>query len=61
MKKEIEDLAPAERRELMGFMVGLQIREDNEYREMITNRIDDKTSENWVSLEELDEKLNSSG
>lgn len=45
----------------MGFMVGLQIREDNEYREMITNRIDDKTSENWVSLEELDEKLNSSG
>jgi len=58
LKEEVASLAKDDRRELMGYMVALQITEDPAFRRTLTERIDDKSPENWVTLEELDAKLN---
>ena len=57
LKEEVASLGTDDRRELMGYMVALQITEDPVYRRALTERIDDTTPENWVTLEELDAKL----
>jgi hypothetical protein len=57
LKEEVASLAKGDRRELMGYMVALQITEDPAFRRTLTERIDDKSPENWVTLEELDAKL----
>jgi hypothetical protein len=57
LKEEVASLAKDDRRELMGYMVALQITEDPAFRTTLTERIDDKSPENWVTLEELDAKL----
>lgn len=57
LKEEVASLAKEDRRELMGYMVALQISEDPAFRKVLTERIDDRSPENWVTLEELDAKL----
>lgn len=57
LKEEVASLAKDDRRELMGYMVALQIMEDPAFRRTLTERIDDESPENWVTLEELDAKL----
>jgi hypothetical protein len=57
LKDEIASLAKEDRRELMGYMVALQISEDPGFRKALTERIDDRSPENWVTLYELDAKL----
>ncbi len=57
LKEEVASLAKEERRELMGYMVALQISEDPAFRKALTEQIDDRSPENWVTLEELDAKL----
>jgi hypothetical protein len=57
LKDEIASLAKEDRRELMGYMVALQISEDPGFRKALTALIDDRSPENWVTLYELDAKL----
>jgi hypothetical protein len=57
IKIEIESLPAEERRQLSAFLVTLRNRELAEYRSAITEKIDDANPENWVSLEEYDQRV----
>jgi hypothetical protein len=57
IKAEIEDLPVEERKRLAAFLVSLRHKELDEYRAGLARKIDDKNPENWVSLEELDQRL----
>lgn len=58
LKKKVAQLAPKNRRQLIGYMVGLQVKDDEKYLQALTDRIDDEDPEKWLSLEQLDAKLN---
>lgn len=53
LKSEVEKLSPEERNQFSAFLVALRIREDKEFREELTRKIDDHQPENWISLEDL--------
>ena len=55
VKQEAAALAPAERRHLMGFLVSLNLIDED--RAELARKIDDRNPANWLSLEQLDEKL----
>ena len=57
LKEEVSKLPPVDRRQLMGYLVGLQIRVDSDYSRVLTDRIDDQEPDNWMTLEQLDAKL----
>jgi DNA-binding transcriptional MerR regulator len=57
IKTEIEALPAEERKRLAAFLVSLRHKELDEYRTGLGRKIDDKNPENWISLEELDQRL----
>ena len=57
IRTEIEALPVEERKRLAAFLVSLRHKEIAEYRTRMTRRIDDKSPENWATLEELDQRL----
>ncbi|MFZ9936406.1 MAG: hypothetical protein ACO3JG_05040 [Luteolibacter sp.] len=57
IKSEIEALPVDERKRLAAFLVSLRHKEMAEYRSRMARIIDDKTNENWATLEELDQRL----
>jgi len=59
IKHEIEALPAEERKRLAAFLVSLRHRDIAEYRTRMASRIDDTKAENWCSLEELDQRLES--
>lgn len=59
IKAEVEALPAVERRRLAAFLVALRHKDFAAYRARMAERMDDKTPENWVTLEEFDERLES--
>ena len=59
MKTEIEALSAEDRKRLAAFLVSLRHKELAEYRTRMAQKIDDKNPENWSSIEELDQRLES--
>jgi hypothetical protein len=59
IKHEIEALPAEERKRLAAFLVSLRHKEMAEYRSRMARRIDDKNPENWCSIEQLDQRLES--
>lgn len=59
IKTEIEALTTEERKRLAAFLVSLRHKELAEYRTRMACKIDDKNPENWATLEELDQRLES--
>lgn len=57
IKTEIEALPAEERKRLAAFLVSLRHKEIAEYRAHMSRKIEDKNSENWATLEELDQRL----
>jgi hypothetical protein len=57
IKSEIESLSSEERRQLSAFLVTLRHKELAEYRSAIAKKIDDVNPENWLSLEEYDQRV----
>ena len=55
LQREVERLNTYDRRKLMSFLVALEIRADESYRQELTRRMDAK--EGWISLKEAEEKL----
>ncbi|MDA0768501.1 MAG: hypothetical protein O3A87_11385 [Verrucomicrobia bacterium] len=56
---EVETLPADERRRLAAFLVSLRHKDLADYRARMAERIDDKSPENWVTLEELEQRLDS--
>jgi len=57
IKSEIESLPLEERRQLSAFLVTLRHKELVKYRSSIAKKIDDVSPENWLSLEEYDQRV----
>ena len=54
---ELEGLPLEDRRQLAAFLVTLRHRDLAGYRAAIMKKIDDTTPENWLSLEEYDQRF----
>jgi hypothetical protein len=59
IRSELEMLPVDERRRLAAFLVSLRHRDLAGYRARMAQRIDDTKPENWLTLEELDQRLES--
>ena len=59
IKTEIEALPTDERKRLAAFLVSLRHKELAEYRTHMARMIDDKKPDNWATLEDLDQRLES--
>ena len=59
IKAEVEALPPFERRQLAAFLVALRHKDLATYRARMAERIDDQLPENWLSLDEFEERLES--
>jgi hypothetical protein len=57
IKSEIESLPLEERRQLAAYLVALRHKDLAEYRTAMAGKIDDHNPENWLSLEEYDQRL----
>ena len=59
IKSELQALPADERRELVAFLVSLRHKDLAGYRARMSEKIDGKNPESWVTLEELDQRLKS--
>ena len=59
IKAEVEALPIGERRHLAAFLVSLRHKDLADYRARMAQSIDDQTPEKWLTLEELDERIES--
>ena len=59
IKSELEALPVEERKELAAFLISLRHKDLAGYRAKMSDKIDDKSPENWMTLEEFDQRLES--
>ena len=57
LKDKAAQLPPSERRRLMAYLVSLEDAQDAAYREKLSRKIDDRTEANWLTIEQMDQKL----
>ena len=61
LKSELAALDSKGRRQMIAFLLALEEQNNQEYREELARRIDDKDPNHWVSLNELDRRLGLGG
>ncbi len=59
IKTEIEALPAEERKRLAAFLVSLRHKDLADYRTRMARKIDDNNPENWATLADLDQRLES--
>ena len=57
IKSELQALPADERRELAAFLVSLRHKDLAGYQARMSEKIDDQSPEKWITLEELDQRL----
>jgi len=57
LKDQAARLPVAERRRLVAYLVSLDDSQDAAYREKLSRKIDDRTEGNWLTIEQMDQKL----
>ncbi len=57
LKSELAALDSKGRRQMIAFLLALEEQNNQEYREELARRIDDKDPNHWVSLDVLDRRL----
>ena len=57
LKSELQSLESKDRRQMIAFLLALEERDNQAYRQELARRIDDKDPTHWISLEELDRRL----
>lgn len=61
LQREAERLSSEEQRKLIGFLVAMNVRRDEGYREELARRLDDQDPQAWMSLKEAERRLKSDG
>lgn len=56
LQKEVELLDTDSQKKLMGYLVSLQIRRNDEYRAQLTRQLD-QPNDRWMSFDEVEQKL----
>lgn len=59
IKSEIQALPADERKELAAFLVSLRHKDLAGYRARMSDKVDDQSQETWLTLEELNQRLES--
>ena len=57
LKDQAAQLPASERRRLVAYLVSLEDAQDATYREKLSRKIDDRTEGNWLTIEQMDQKL----
>ena len=53
LKNEVAQLASTEQRELIAFLVSLQTRKDEKFKQKLAAKIDDRDPAHWVDLDDV--------
>ena len=61
LQREAERLSPEEQRKPIGFLVAMDVRRDEGYREELRRRLDDQDPQAWISLKDAERQLKSDG
>ena len=61
LKSELAALDSKGRRQMIAFLLALEDQNNQEYREELARRIDDKDPNHWVSLDEVERRLGLGG
>ncbi len=61
LQREAERLSPDEQRKLIGFLVAMNIRRDEGYREELSRRLDDRDPNAWITLKDAKGRLKGDG
>ena len=61
LEREVERLNPEEQRKLISFLVALDLRRDESYREELQRRLDDRDPNGWIRLDEAERRLKTDG
>ncbi|MHC1763434.1 MAG: hypothetical protein AB9869_03880 [Verrucomicrobiia bacterium] len=61
LQHEAERLNPEEQRKLISFLVALDFRRDESYREKLQHRLDDTDPNGWITLDEAERRLKTDG
>jgi len=61
LKSELTALNAKERRRVIAFLLSLEEKDNQAYREELARRIDDKDPSHWVPLRELERRLGLDG
>jgi spore coat protein CotH len=56
IKDQAAHLQLLEQRELIAFLVSIQTDKDEEFRQVLSDKIDDKTPANWLELDDLQKR-----
>lgn len=57
LKDQAAQLTANERRQLVAYLVSLDDAQDAAYREKLRRKIDDRTEGNWLTVDQIDQKL----
>ncbi|WP_113957629.1 hypothetical protein [Roseimicrobium gellanilyticum] len=57
LKSEIANLPLEQRRELMGYIAALNRNDNGEFLRKLAVKIDDKSPERWLTIEEVEKRL----
>ena len=61
LQREVERLSPEDQRKLIGFLVAMDLRRDESYRNELSRRLDDKDSQSWITLNDAERQLKADG
>ena len=61
LKDQAAQLPASERRRLVAYLVSLDDAQDAAYREKLRRKIDDRTEGNWLTIDQMDQKLGGLG
>jgi hypothetical protein len=61
LQREVERLNPEEQRKLISFLVALDLRRDEGFRDELQRRLDDRDPNGWIRLDEAERRLRSDG
>ena len=57
LKSELDRLPAEERRQLTAYLVARDRMLDPEFRQELTRKIDDKSKDRWINLDEAEKRL----
>jgi len=61
LMREVADLPPERQNELAAYLLHLRLKRDPAWRTELTNRIDDRNPDHWVSLEDWKKEVAAGG
>jgi len=58
LKEEIAHLPLGEQRELVAYIVSIQVNQDGTFKQRMAQKIDDTNPDNWIELDDLKKRYN---